>query len=61
MKFILSTFLILKLGQELEFDDNVHAVCVACLKNQLQTEPTGSAIIAGWGNQNGWWWGYKII
>jgi hypothetical protein len=36
------------LGQDLELDETVHPICVACLNNQ--TFPEGPAYIAGWGN-----------
>jgi hypothetical protein len=38
----------IKLGQDVELDETVQPVCVACLDNQ--TFPEGQAYIAGWGN-----------
>ena len=41
---------VVDLGQDLEFDDNVHSICLACLND---TYPQGEGIIAGWGDQLG--------
>jgi len=41
------------LGQDVEFDETVHSICLVCLGAGNSSNPEGNVTIAGWGNTAG--------
>ena len=41
------------MGQDLEFDETVHSICLVCLGPGPDSNPEGNVTIAGWGDTAG--------
>jgi len=42
-----------QLGQDIEFDETVHSICIVCLGPNNTSNPEGNVTIAGWGDTAG--------